>query len=101
MAVPFRESFGLAAFLDKVVQHNADINKAWRDDWRAKNVKGSAMKKVFAERAERIPRVEDLGSKVVWTYRSYTTGAVFHECVNYTFDGSGNNVLNREVRRCE
>lgn len=91
----------LAAFLDKVVQHNAAVNQAWRDDWKNKNVKGSAMKKVFSDRAERIPRVEDMGSKVVWTYRSFTTGALFHECVNYTFDSSGNNVLNQTKRRCE
>ncbi len=95
------EARGLEQLFAKVEEHNERYRKEWRAKWEQKHLKGEAMKKVYAANNRHLPRVEDLGTMVVWTYWSHTTGHLFAECNGYSFDGSGDRLVSRKVYACE
>ncbi len=93
-------SSSLGTFYARVEAHNKQLEAEWRGKWESSNVKGEGMIAVFRENKKRIPAVEDLGTQVIWTYRSYTTGSLFHDCKEYIFKPDGE-LLNRRVYKCE
>jgi hypothetical protein len=90
----------LGSLVAKVTAHNKKLVTEARAGWVQKNVKGGDMPAVFKENKERIPDQENLGSQIVWTYRSYTSGDLFSQCKEYTFDAGGK-LLNRKTQACE
>ena len=84
---------------EKARAHNDKLHQMQMKAWEKANVKGSGMRRVYNENKKRQPEVENLGSKIVWTYRSYTTGALMHECKEYVFS-KGGALKNRRVYAC-
>jgi hypothetical protein len=91
----------LDSLIAKVKTHNENLRKGQRKAWEDKNLKGEMMKAVYEQNNKRIPKQENLGDTLIWTYRSYTTGALFHDCKEYTFNGDGSTLVNRRVFACE
>ncbi len=92
---------GLDALFAKIQAHNERYRKEWRAAWETKHLKGDAMKQVYDANHHHLPRVEELGDMVVWTYWSHTTGALFAECKAYSFNGNGSSLISRKVYACE
>ncbi len=91
----------LDGFFARIVQNNKEFRGKSRQAWIDANVHGSAMKDIFTSNKKIIPRVEKMGNTIMWKYRSYTTGAIFHECKEYVFDASGKKVLSHQTFKCE
>lgn len=93
-------SAGLGDLFSRVEAHNKQLEKEGRAAWENAHVKGEGMTAVFRENKKRIPATEDLGSQVIWTYRSYTSGNLFSDCKEYVFKADGS-LLSRRVYKCE
>ena len=90
---------GISDLFEQAKKHNEKVMAQRAKAWEKENLKGAGMRKVYAANGKRWPKVENLGSSVVWTYRSYTTGALTHECKEYVFSRGGA-LKNRKARLC-
>ncbi len=90
---------GLSELFAKAKTHNEKYQAQRAKAWEKANLKGAGMRKVYQANGKRWPKIENLGSKVVWTYRSYTTGALTHECKEYVFSRGGA-LKTRKTRLC-
>lgn len=90
---------GLTELFERAKTHNEKVMAQRAKAWEKQNLKGAGMRKVYAANGKRWPKIENLGSSVVWTYRSYTTGALTHECKEYVFSRGGA-LKNRKTRLC-
>ena len=95
------KEFGLKAFFDKVNKHNKEYWSKWKNNWVEKHIKGDAMLKIFKENKEISPVVKDIGKSILWSYRSYTTNHLFHNCKIYTFDVTGTILISLKKVLCE
>ncbi len=90
---------GLSELFAKAKTHNEKYQAQRAKAWEKANIKGAGMRKVYNANGKRWPKIENLGSKVIWTYRSYTTGALTHECKEYVFSRGGA-LKTRKTRLC-
>ncbi len=77
--------------------------QAERDERFDKFVKGhKAMEQVCNDHQKRLPtNSEKRGDKIIWTYMTKTTNAIFSECEEFVFKNNGDDLVSTRKYRCE
>lgn len=70
-----------------------------RKAWKQEHAKSKDMQKVFEANRMIIPREENLGSQIIWMYRSKGNRDLLAQCKEYVFRSSGK-LKSRRVYRC-
>jgi len=89
------------ALIARIRKHNAKWKKWYLGKWTRENIRGSGMRKVYkAYGVDVLPRVRDLGSRIVWTYRTSYSNRALAECEEYTFSKKGS-LKSRRAYGCQ